>query len=63
MFTIKPITRKSEVKFTTAPTFTFATKPLVKKSRSQFIAESCASGKTYQAAIREWDSKARQHAR
>jgi hypothetical protein len=63
MFKITPIARKSEVKFTTTPTFTFTTKPLVKKSRAQFIQESCASGKTYQAAIREWDSKVRQYAR
>lgn len=61
MFTIKPIARKSEVKFTQPPTHTFNVKPLVKKSRTQFIQESCANGKSYQAAIREWDLKARQY--
>lgn len=57
MFTIKPLTRKIAV--------TFTVKPMVRKQmephqdRASFINMLLNQGKSYQQAVREFDTKAR----
>ena len=57
MFQVKPLARRTEVRFNV--------RPMVKKTlaphqdRASFIAMECKNGKSYAQAVRSWDKKVR----
>lgn len=60
MFIIKQLIKRPVVE---PKSFTFNAKPLVKKPRAAVIVSLMAEGKSYQQAIREFDTKARKNVR